>query len=343
MTRWSTPSKRPQRITAPGPWASSATLPCVSGTPRGLISRRGRSSSGGAAASTARASTSAFITMPGPPPAGVSSTERCLSWAWLRMSMVSRLQSPAASALPARLAPSGPGNSSGKIVSTLARHMAISILLGGGVVAERAGQRIDHNPSARDVHHRNHGLGERQHESRAAKRRLHLDEIAGAEIVDRDNGTERRAARVRNRQPHEVGMIKFIRLRWREPVARDIEVEVAQSLGRGAIHDAGETRDQEILGRTQRLDRKGLRAILALEHAVVGDRHRIGGERPELDFTARAVSGADPADADALGHCRLSRVHEHQLAGAAAAFAASAALAVAAAFAAAAALTRSSA
>ncbi len=37
MTRWSTPSKRPQRMTAPGPAASSRTRACVSGLPRGLI------------------------------------------------------------------------------------------------------------------------------------------------------------------------------------------------------------------------------------------------------------------------------------------------------------------
>ena len=54
-------------------------------------------------ASSARASTSAFITMPGPPPAGVSSTVRCLSVACARMSTVSSDQMPAASALPARL------------------------------------------------------------------------------------------------------------------------------------------------------------------------------------------------------------------------------------------------
>ncbi len=44
MTRWSTPSKRPQTITAPGPAASSRTRACVSGLPRGLISSRGRGS-----------------------------------------------------------------------------------------------------------------------------------------------------------------------------------------------------------------------------------------------------------------------------------------------------------
>ena len=53
----------------------------------GDIRSRGRSSC--ATASRARASTSAFITMPGPPPAGVSSTVRCLSVAKLRISAMS--------------------------------------------------------------------------------------------------------------------------------------------------------------------------------------------------------------------------------------------------------------
>jgi len=59
------------------------------------------------------ASTSGFSTIPAPPPAGVSSTLLCLSVAKSRMLVASRLQMPSASALPARLVPSGPGNMSG--------------------------------------------------------------------------------------------------------------------------------------------------------------------------------------------------------------------------------------
>src|SRR5579885_3182551 len=66
--------------------------------------------------------------MPGPPPAGVSSTVRCLSVAALRMSCASSDQMPEASALTARLTPSGPGNISGKIVRTVARHMRLEDL-----------------------------------------------------------------------------------------------------------------------------------------------------------------------------------------------------------------------
>src|SRR5438105_5725244 len=49
----------------------------------------------------AASSTSGRITMPGPPPNGASSTERCLSPAKSRMSTVSSRHIPALSALPA--------------------------------------------------------------------------------------------------------------------------------------------------------------------------------------------------------------------------------------------------
>src|SRR3954468_517229 len=93
----------------------------VNGRPRGLINRRGRSGAI-SAASTAAASTSARNTMPGPPPAGVSSTLRWRSVAEARMSRASSAHRPDASARPARLMPSGPGNISGNRVSTVARH-----------------------------------------------------------------------------------------------------------------------------------------------------------------------------------------------------------------------------
>ena len=66
---------------------------------------------------------SARITMPAPPPAGVSSTERCLSVAKSRMSMVDKAHFPSAKALPARLSPNGPGNISGKMVRMVARQV----------------------------------------------------------------------------------------------------------------------------------------------------------------------------------------------------------------------------
>ena len=189
MTRSSTPSKRPQTRTTPGPAASASTRACVSGAPRGESRRRGRSSV--ATASMARPSTSAFITMPGPPPAGVSSTVRCLSVAKVRISTTSSDQAPAARALPARLAPNGPGNMSGKMVRTLARHM---------VSASRPPPRgrgfffgpRDHDPPAAMIDDRHVSPRRTAVIARLPSViRPHLDQIAGAEIVDGDDGAER--------------------------------------------------------------------------------------------------------------------------------------------------------
>src|SRR5512139_432838 len=195
-------------MTTPRPFARSQARGWVSGLPRGLISRRGRLSCG--TASSARARMSAFITMPGPPPAGVSSTVRCLSVACTRMSWQSSRQMPEARALPARLTPSGPGNISGKIVSTDARHMVntlsavvpaaaeihnpcLSARIPGLLVPAFPSLGRDdsllwrhHDDAARtQVDRRHRRLGERQQQLLAAARRLDLDNIAGAEIMDR--------------------------------------------------------------------------------------------------------------------------------------------------------------
>ena len=63
--------------------------------------------------SSAAASTSGRSTIPAPPPAGVSSTLRCLSVAKSRMFFISSDQMPSLKARPAKLAPKGPGNMSG--------------------------------------------------------------------------------------------------------------------------------------------------------------------------------------------------------------------------------------
>src|SRR3954451_21983641 len=104
----------------PSPAESSLTRCCVSDAPRGVRARSGRPS---ATLSIAAASTSGRSTIPAPPPAGVSSTLRCLSVAKSRMLVAWRLQMPSSSARPARLVPSGPGNMSGYRVRTEARKV----------------------------------------------------------------------------------------------------------------------------------------------------------------------------------------------------------------------------
>ena len=79
IRRWSTPRTGRRRSTAPG--APRQRLDARLGQRRAARAHEQARPgvAAGAAASMARASTSARITMPGPPPAGVSSTERCLS------------------------------------------------------------------------------------------------------------------------------------------------------------------------------------------------------------------------------------------------------------------------
>src|SRR5580704_13234266 len=228
MTRSSTPSKRPQTITTPGPAVSASTRACLSGVPRGDMMSRGRASV--AVASMARPSTSAFSTMPGPPPAGVSSTLRCLSAAKLRISATSSAQAPAAKALPARLAPSGPGNISGNRVRTLARHISTA-----------PGRKLDDKPAGCEIDLRHGCRIERQQFGFAAGVRPHLDQIAGAEIVDGNDGAKALAGAVDDGEPDEVGVIKLVGLRrLRQPLARHVEFCVGEPRGGIAVGDAGQ-------------------------------------------------------------------------------------------------------
>src|SRR5690606_7130871 len=149
----------------------------------------------GGSESSARASTSAFITMPGPPPAGVSSTVRWRSVAWSRI-LTASSDHRESSALPARLMPSGPGNISGNKVSTLARHRLIRSVslfcvfvlvlvqvLGFVVFAVVARRRIDDDTAGRDIDLR-HRLPRERHQQRPARHPTNLDHVAGAEIMD---------------------------------------------------------------------------------------------------------------------------------------------------------------
>src|SRR5690242_13298185 len=225
------PSKRPQTMSAPGPHASASTRACVNGAPRGLMSRRGRLSSGASAASIARASTSAFITMPGPPPAGVSSTVRWRSVAWVRMSCASSRQMPVASALPARLCPSGPGNISGKMGRTVACHMVSVLVACAASVLEHTGGRIDHDAAALDVDHRHGRAGEWQHDGLAFAFLSQLENVAGAEIVDCHDRAELAAVRCDRRKPDQVGVIELVRRRCRQALARHEELYIGEALG----------------------------------------------------------------------------------------------------------------
>src|SRR5690348_4117007 len=118
------------------------------------------------AASSAASTTSGRITIPAPPPNGVSSTVLCLSVAKLRMSEVSSRHSPFSKALPARLCPSGPGNISGNRVSTRAVHVdaiggrwLVTSLFSNRFRGEEVFRQIDDDLRGREIHDGDEAIG----------------------------------------------------------------------------------------------------------------------------------------------------------------------------------------
>src|SRR6516225_7958338 len=89
--------------------------------------------------------------------------------------------------------PSGPGNMSGKIVSTVARHM---LALAGAVAACRSTvlkqflRHVDDEPATGKVDHRYRRFGERDEHGRPPGRGLHLDQVASAVVLHRGYGAD---------------------------------------------------------------------------------------------------------------------------------------------------------
>src|SRR5256885_3536674 len=121
--------------------------------------------------------TSARITMPGPPPAGVSSTVRCLPRPWSRMSRTSSDHRPFSRALPSSEMPRGPGNISGKRVRIVADQLLDMV-----VVFFILWDRDDDVPGF-DIEHRHRLLGEGQMHA-VAIGTGDLDHVAGAEVMN---------------------------------------------------------------------------------------------------------------------------------------------------------------
>ena len=92
-------------------------------------------------------------------------------------------------------------------------------------------------------------------------------------------------------------MIIRLVLRFGQPCARDIELDVPQ-LGRSfAVRHPGKPRDQRILGRAQNLKRKRPGTVLGFERAIVRQRHRVLDERAKPHLAANAVRGSDLSNA----------------------------------------------
>ena len=82
----------------------------------------------------------------------------------------------------------------------------------------------------------------------APLRRRDLDDVAGAEIMDRDDAAERLVRGVDRGKPDQVGVVIFVVVGRRQFFARDVELEAVEALGLLAGGDAFQRRDQMVLG-----------------------------------------------------------------------------------------------
>src|SRR5580698_7399955 len=183
-TRPSMPSYRPQARMSRGSAAYRAAMSWLNGTPLGVgttslavSSPPGCPPSRPAISSRASPQTSGFMTMPGPPPNGTSSTVWWTSVAQDRRSCTPNSMSPRAAAFPISETRSGLSKYSGKIVTMSIRSACLRptpspflseravvllapLLLGLGGV-EQAGRRIDDEDAGGHVHLGHDRLDER--------------------------------------------------------------------------------------------------------------------------------------------------------------------------------------
>ena len=157
---------------------------------------------------------------------------------------VSSDQMPAASALPARLMPSGPGNMSGKMREhARAPHGSrLSALRSGGRQSPPAfrprscRRRYRPRGTVASVNGSIDGI--------AVAGSFSSTDVAGAEIMHaRSLRRARRLVARHRRKPDQIGVIEFVVVRdCGQPVALDIEIDVAQRFGRSRSRDAVEAR-----------------------------------------------------------------------------------------------------
>ena len=255
----------------------------------------------------ARASTSAFITMPGPPPAGVSSTVRCRSVACARMS--SGVERPdagrqrLAGEAQRRAAPeTSPERWSGR-----SRATSSDLAVAPFSPAEHAPRPADDDEAAArniDLRHVSSVNGSISGSplafgrAREDRRRRNC----GSPSRCRAGCRRRRPPRARSGRRDRTRR----RPRSRQAVARHEQVDIGSRSAAVRSRRPASRATRMILAPAATLRSRRLRAILAFERTIGRHRHRVGGERPQLHLAAHAVGGADLGDADALGHGALA-------------------------------------
>ena len=154
------------------------------------------------AASIAADATSARITMPGPPPAGVSSTVRCLPIPWSRMSSTSSDHRSRSQRLADQRRRQRAGKHLGEKRQHGSRHAQHGQCSASPLVLRHGN---DDAPSSRSMAARFAGEGEKHV---AAVGPHDLDHIAGAKIVDGLDRAKHPAFAVAARQSDQIGVIE---------------------------------------------------------------------------------------------------------------------------------------
>ena len=171
----------------------------------------------------------------------------------------------------------------------------------GGRCLRSSLQQSDHDPSRGNIHRRHVGLIERHQFRIAAGVGPHLDQIAGAEIVDRDHRAERFAGAVDDSKANQVGVVKLVYLLGlRQAVTRHVEPDVRQPLGGFAVAYPRQRRHKVILGRPQRRDLENA-TVLRFERAIIDDRRRVGRKRAQPHFAAYAIRSPELPEANSPG------------------------------------------
>src|SRR5580700_995596 len=230
-TRPSIPSYRAQANTSRGSVAYRAAMSWVNGTPLGVgtTSRADPASSspGGMISSSASPQTSGFMTMPGPPPNGTSSTVWCTSVAQDRRSCTPNSMSPRAAAFPISETRSGLPKYSGKIVTMSIRSGGVRPTSSPFLFSERAvvlvvrprlrlrgvkeaSRRVDDEHAGGHVHLRHDRLHERHQVLLARGTPDHQQVLAVMQHVG--DHADRLAGRRPHRQPDQLVVTELVRV-----------------------------------------------------------------------------------------------------------------------------------
>src|SRR3954468_7348854 len=112
------------------------------------------------------------------------------------------------------------GTTSGRCGGSFALFTVIIIV--AFVALDLRGQ-LDDDAAALDVDGRHHGVGERQ-QQRAAGRRRDLDDVAGAEVMHGDDASERFTCSGFRSEPDQVRMVVLVFIGGGQLVARNVKL-----------------------------------------------------------------------------------------------------------------------